>query len=408
MGGSNGGPARGRRPHPAARALPRGGLPGAAPRHAALPRSSASRACGSPSTAIPTTPRPSAGCTPTRPTTTCVDGDALPRRAAPDRGRVRQPRGSHARPQDGGAPAGRVLVRPARPAAAGDARRTRAGQAGLQAPGGVDRRLDASSSPSSASRLRVTFPCSWPSSSCSPRPRRAPSVKSGCSSTGAWRRCGASFPTAPPPRWTSRWCASSPTRRGSPGPRSCPRPPLEAGPRGTSPVELTALGRFADVDRFFRQVALHHRLLDVESLVLRRRQEDVVKMTTVIRLPFRPVRAPLPAPPDGTRRSLPGVPRAQADAVRPRPGPGSRQGRAGGPASPGAAQSALVPLRDRGHRPRPAGGADLRLLERRVHDPWPDRGRRARRAPSRAASRRASSGSPSSSWRGRPRAAASR
>ena len=58
-----------------------------------------------------------------------------------------------------------------------------------------------------------------------------------------------------------------------------PRPSLEAGPRGTTPVELTAVGRFADVDRFFRQVALHHRLLDVESLVLTATPEDVVKLT---------------------------------------------------------------------------------------------------------------------------------
>jgi hypothetical protein len=93
-----------------------------------------------------------------------------------------------------------------------------------------------------------------------------------------------------------------------------PRPPLEVGPRGETRVDLQALGRFADVDRFFRQVALHHRLLDVESIVMTATQEDVVKLNTVIRLPFRPVRAPLPAPPDGTRRSLAGVPRAQVDA----------------------------------------------------------------------------------------------
>ena len=92
------------------------------------------------------------------------------------------------------------------------------------------------------------------------------------------------------------------------------RPPLEAGPRGETPVELQALGRFADVDRFFRQVALHHRLLDVESITLTATQEDVVKLGAVIRLPFRPLRAPLPAPPDGTRARVPGVPKAQADA----------------------------------------------------------------------------------------------
>jgi len=93
-----------------------------------------------------------------------------------------------------------------------------------------------------------------------------------------------------------------------------PRPPLEAGPRGETPVDFQALGRFADVDRFFRLVALHHRLPDVESITLSATPEDVVKLVAVLRFPFRPVRAPLPAPPDGTRRSIPGVPKAQADA----------------------------------------------------------------------------------------------
>lgn len=92
------------------------------------------------------------------------------------------------------------------------------------------------------------------------------------------------------------------------------RAPVEAGPRGETSVELQALGRFADVDRFFRQVALHHRLLDVESITLTATQEDVVKLGAIIRLPFRPLRAPLPAPPDGTRARVPGVPKAQADA----------------------------------------------------------------------------------------------
>ena len=92
------------------------------------------------------------------------------------------------------------------------------------------------------------------------------------------------------------------------------RPALEAGPRGEMPVELQALGRFADVDRFFRQVALHHRLLDVESITLTATPEDVVKLGAIIRLPYRPLRAPLPAPPDGTRARVPGVPKAQADA----------------------------------------------------------------------------------------------
>jgi hypothetical protein len=92
------------------------------------------------------------------------------------------------------------------------------------------------------------------------------------------------------------------------------RPALEAGPRGETPLDLAALGRFADVDRFFRQVALHHRLIDVETITLTATPEDVVKLSAVLRFPYRPLRAPLPAPPDGTRRATPGVPKAQADA----------------------------------------------------------------------------------------------
>jgi hypothetical protein len=92
------------------------------------------------------------------------------------------------------------------------------------------------------------------------------------------------------------------------------RPPLEAGARGETPLDLHALGRFADVDRFFRQLTLHHRLIDVEQVTLGATPEDVVKLDAVLRFPYRPVRAPLPTPPDGTRRATPGVPKAQADA----------------------------------------------------------------------------------------------
>ena len=93
------------------------------------------------------------------------------------------------------------------------------------------------------------------------------------------------------------------------------RPPLEVGPRGETPVELQALGRFADVDRFFRQVALSTTGCSTwRASPSRATQEDVVKLGAVIRLPFRPPSAPLPAPPDGTRARVPGVPKAQADA----------------------------------------------------------------------------------------------
>ncbi len=93
-----------------------------------------------------------------------------------------------------------------------------------------------------------------------------------------------------------------------------PRAPVEAGTRGDVPVEVTAVARFGDIDRFFRQVALSHRLLDVESLTLTATPEDVVRLKAVVRVPYRPPRAPLPPPPDGMRSRLSGVPRPTAEA----------------------------------------------------------------------------------------------
>jgi hypothetical protein len=92
------------------------------------------------------------------------------------------------------------------------------------------------------------------------------------------------------------------------------RPPQEAGIRGDVVVELSAQGRFGDVDRFFRQVALSPRLLDVESITLSATSEGIVRLASVLRLPYRPLKAPLPPPPDGLRSRLNGVPRPAADA----------------------------------------------------------------------------------------------
>jgi hypothetical protein len=90
--------------------------------------------------------------------------------------------------------------------------------------------------------------------------------------------------------------------------------PVESGSRGEVPLEVTAVGRFGDIDRFFRQVALSHRLLDVESVTLAASQEDLIRLRTVVRVPFRPLRAPLPPPPEGPRAHLGGVPRPAAEA----------------------------------------------------------------------------------------------
>jgi len=92
------------------------------------------------------------------------------------------------------------------------------------------------------------------------------------------------------------------------------RPPVESGSRGDVLIDLTSVGRFADIDRFFRQVALSHRLIDVESLTLTGTPDDSVRLTAVLRCPYRPLKAPLTTVPDGTRSQTSGVPKVMAEA----------------------------------------------------------------------------------------------
>ncbi len=92
------------------------------------------------------------------------------------------------------------------------------------------------------------------------------------------------------------------------------RAPRETGPRGLVPIELSALGRFEDVDRFFRQMVLSPRLVDVESMLITPAEGDRVRITTVVNLPYRPARAPLPPPPDGARALAEKTPRPQVEA----------------------------------------------------------------------------------------------
>lgn len=80
-----------------------------------------------------------------------------------------------------------------------------------------------------------------------------------------------------------------------------PRAPLETGTRAEIPLEVVGSGRFEEIDRFFRQVALSHRLIDVEGLTLAAGPDDQVRFAGVLKLPYRPQRAPLPAPPEGPR-----------------------------------------------------------------------------------------------------------
>jgi hypothetical protein len=93
-----------------------------------------------------------------------------------------------------------------------------------------------------------------------------------------------------------------------------PRAPLETGVDGEVPVDVAGQARFAEIDRFFRQIALSARLIDVESLTLAAAPGDMVRLTALVHFPYRPARAPLPAPPEGLRTRLSEVSRPVADA----------------------------------------------------------------------------------------------
>lgn len=90
--------------------------------------------------------------------------------------------------------------------------------------------------------------------------------------------------------------------------------PLETGARGQIPVDVAAQGRYEDVDRFFRQVALSQRLIDVETVLLTPIDGDRLKLNTVVSLPYRPAKAPLPPPPDGAAALAQKTPRPQVEA----------------------------------------------------------------------------------------------
>jgi hypothetical protein len=92
-----------------------------------------------------------------------------------------------------------------------------------------------------------------------------------------------------------------------------PRPPVESGTRGEDVVDVTALGGYEAIDRFFQRLALSHRLVDVERLTLTATSEDVIQLAAVVRFPYWPARAPLPPPPEGRGRPT-GVPRPTVDA----------------------------------------------------------------------------------------------
>lgn len=92
------------------------------------------------------------------------------------------------------------------------------------------------------------------------------------------------------------------------------RAPLETTGEGNVPVDVAGNARFAEIDRFFRQIALSARLIDVESLTLAAAPGDMVRLTALLQFPYRPLRTPLPAPPEGLRTRLSDVTRPVADA----------------------------------------------------------------------------------------------
>ena len=94
------------------------------------------------------------------------------------------------------------------------------------------------------------------------------------------------------------------------------RAPEESGTRGMVTCDLTALGGFEEIERFFGKVALSHRLIDVERLTLTTNPERMIQLAATLRLPFWPTAAPLPPPPEMGRGRPKGVPRPALDAYR--------------------------------------------------------------------------------------------
>ena len=64
------------------------------------------------------------------------------------------------------------------------------------------------------------------------------------------------------------------------------RAPLEKGTDGDVPVDVTGTARFAEIDRFFRQVALSARLIDVETLNLSAGPGDGVRVAALLHFPY--------------------------------------------------------------------------------------------------------------------------
>jgi hypothetical protein len=94
------------------------------------------------------------------------------------------------------------------------------------------------------------------------------------------------------------------------------RAPEESATRGVVAYDLTALGGFGEIERFFGKVALSHRLIDVERLALTTNPERMIQLVATLRFPFWPTAAPLPAPPEMSGDRPKGVPRPVLEAYR--------------------------------------------------------------------------------------------
>ena len=95
-----------------------------------------------------------------------------------------------------------------------------------------------------------------------------------------------------------------------------PLPPDETRSPGVASYELTAMGGYDEIDRFFGRLALSHRLVDVETLTLNSAPESVIQLSATLRLPFWPPGARLPAPPETGRERPKGVSRPVLETYR--------------------------------------------------------------------------------------------
>ena len=93
-----------------------------------------------------------------------------------------------------------------------------------------------------------------------------------------------------------------------------PRAPVETAAVSHVVVDIAGNARFVDVERFFRQLGLLPRPIDVEALTLKATPEELVHLTAVVRFPYRSKKAPLPPPPVGARAPA-GVPRPTLETL---------------------------------------------------------------------------------------------